>query len=199
MTQTLRELCEQVQGCTKCRLCEGRTRLVFGVGPPNARVMLVGEGPGQHEDEQGEPFVGRAGILLDKMLDSVGLSRQKNVYITNMVKCRPPQNRDPQPDETDACLPWLRAQTRLLRPRVIVCLGRVSAKRLIDPAFKVTQQHGVFFERGDTLLMGTLHPAALLRNPRQKPDAMADWLQLRDLLLQECPEVYADNTQEGLL
>ena len=193
MTHDLNELCARVQTCSACRLCETRTNVVFGVGNPHARVMLIGEGPGQHEDEQGEPFVGRAGQLLDKMMDAVGLSRQKNVYIANMVKCRPPQNRDPAPDETEACLNYLREQVRAISPLVIVCLGRIAAQRLIAPDFRVTRQHGEFFDKNGTLMMGTLHPAALLRNPRQKPEAFEDWLKLRELLLQKCPEIFAEN------
>jgi len=188
MNRTLEELRAEALGCRNCRLCEGRTNVVFGVGPAHARVMLIGEGPGQHEDEQGEPFVGRAGQLLDKMLDAVGLSRETNVYIANMVKCRPPQNRDPQPDETEACLPWLRGQVRAISPQVIVCLGRIAAQRLISPDFRVTKQHGEWFERNGVWMMGTLHPAALLRNPRQKPDAFEDFLRLRDKVAELCPE-----------
>lgn len=191
MAESLQELRESTAGCTRCKLCETRTNVVFGVGEPSARVMLVGEGPGRNEDERGEPFVGRAGLLLDKLMDAVDLSRGKNVYIANMVKCRPPQNRDPEADELEACLPYLREQVRILRPRIIVCLGRVAACRLIDPGFKVTRQHGEFFERGDVLMMGTLHPAALLRNPAQKPDAFSDWLKLRAKLEALCPEVFA--------
>jgi len=190
MARTLEELKSEIAGCRRCRLCEGRTNIVFGTGPSSARVMLIGEGPGQHEDEQGEPFVGRAGQLLDKMLDAVGLSRKKNVFIANMVKCRPPQNRDPQPDETEACLPWLREQVRALSPCVIVCLGRIAAQRLISPDFRVTREHGVLFEKNGVLMMGTLHPAALLRNPSQKPAALEDWLALRDRLSELCPEIF---------
>ena len=190
MANSLAELRETLKNCTACRLCEGRHNVVFGVGPDHARVMLIGEGPGQNEDERGEPFVGRAGQLLDKMLDAVGLSREKNVFIANMVKCRPPQNRDPQPDEMEACLPFLREQVRLIRPRIIVCVGRIAAQRLISPDFKVTKQHGEFYDKNGVLMMGTLHPAALLRNPAQKPVAFEDWLKLREIIKKECPEVY---------
>lgn len=193
MAQTLFELRAELLNCQKCRLCEQRTNVVFGVGAENARVMLIGEGPGQHEDEQGEPFVGRAGVLLDKMMDAVGLSRRTNVFIANMVKCRPPQNRDPLPDETETCLPFLREQFKLIRPKIIVCLGRIAAQRLISPDFKVTKQHGEFFDKKGTLMMGTLHPAALLRNPNQKPAAFEDWLKLREVIMRECPEVYSSS------
>ena len=181
--KTLEETC---RGCTACPLAATRKNVVFGVGNPAAEVLFVGEGPGANEDEQGEPFVGRAGQLLDKMLAAVGLSRQHNIYIANMVKCRPPQNRDPLPEEQDACLHWLKAQTALLRPKILVCLGRVAACRLIAPDFKVTRQHGEFFEKKGMLLMGTLHPAALLRTPSQKPDAFEDFLRLREKLGEVC-------------
>lgn len=190
MPRTLDELREICLDCNKCKLCETRQNVVFGVGPKDARVMLIGEGPGQREDELGEPFVGRAGILLDKMLEAVGLSRNENVFIANMVKCRPPKNRDPEPEEMEACLDYLREQVRIIAPKIIVCVGRISAQRLIDPNFKVTKQHGEFFERGSTLMMGTLHPAALLRNPSQKPVAFEDWLALKAKILEICPEVY---------
>ncbi len=191
MARTLEELKREVAGCRRCGLCEGRTKVVFGTGPSDARLMLVGEGPGKNEDEQGEPFVGRAGQLLDKMMDAVGLSRETNVFIANMVKCRPPQNRDPAPQETEACLPWLREQVRAVSPLVIVCLGRIAAQRLIAPDFKVTKQHGVFYEKNGFWMMGTLHPAALLRNPSQKPAALEDWLALREKLLDLFPEIFA--------
>ena len=181
--KTLEEAC---RGCTACPLAATRKNVVFGVGNTAAEVLFVGEGPGANEDEQGEPFVGRAGQLLDKMLAAVGLSRRHNIYIANMVKCRPPQNRDPLPEEQDACLHWLKAQTALLRPKIIVCLGRVAACRLIAPDFKVTRQHGEFFEKKGLLLMGTLHPAALLRTPSQKPDAFEDFLKLREKIGEVC-------------
>ena len=181
--KTLEETC---RGCTACPLAATRKNVVFGVGNPAAEVLFVGEGPGANEDEQGEPFVGRAGQLLDKMLAAVGLSRQHNIYIANMVKCRPPQNRDPLPEEQDACLHWLKAQTALLRPKILECLGRVAACRLIAPDFKVTRQHGEFFEKKGMLLMGTLHPAALLRTPSQKPDAFEDFLKLREKIGEVC-------------
>ena len=144
----------------RCPLGETRTNLVFGVGNENAEVMFVGEGPGEQEDLKGEPFVGRAGQLLDKYLDAIDLDRNKNIYIANMVKCRPPQNRDPKPEEQDECIKWLREQVRLMRPKIIVCLGRISAQRLISPDFRVTQEHGVFFEKNGTLMMD-VHPASL--------------------------------------
>ena len=172
--------------CKQCALAETRTNLVFGVGVPDAEIVFIGEGPGEQEDLRGEPFVGRGGQLLDKYLDAIGLDRKTNIYIGNMVKCRPPQNRDPKPEEQEACIGWLREQIRLIRPKIIVCLGRISAQRLIDPDFKVTKQHGEFIEKNGTWMMGTFHPAALLRNPRQKPDALEDFLRLRDKIREVC-------------
>ena len=176
--ETLHSQCE---ACRKCALGHSRGRLVFGVGNPNADVLFVGEAPGAKEDELGEPFVGRSGKLLDQYMEGIGLDR-KSVYIANMLKCRPPQNRDPLPTEQEACLPWLRAQVKLIRPRVIVCVGRIAAQRLIDKHFSVTKQHGQFIERGDYLMMGTFHPAALLRNSKYKPAALEDFLGLRERL-----------------
>lgn len=180
------ELKKECSLCNKCPLGETRTNLVFGVGVSDAEVLFVGEGPGEQEDLSGEPFVGRAGQLLDKYLEAIGLSRKENIYIANMVKCRPPQNRDPKPEEQDICINWLREQVRLLRPKIIVCLGRISAQRLISPNYKVTQEHGQFFEKNGVLMMGTFHPAALLRDPRRKPDALEDFLKLRDKINEVC-------------
>ena len=177
---TLDELEIKCKNCTRCDLCEGRTNLVFGVGKKDADIMLIGEGPGENEDLQGQPFVGRSGQLLDKFLASVDLSRDKNVYIANMVKCRPPKNRDPKPEEQDMCINWLREQFKIIKPKIIVCVGRISAQKLIDKNFKVTQQHGEFIDKNGTLFMGTYHPAAILRNPNNKEAAFSDWLALRD-------------------
>lgn len=180
--------------CEKCPLAATRTNIVFGVGSEQAEVLFIGEGPGEQEDLKGEPFVGRAGQLLDKLLDCVNLDRHKNIYIANMVKCRPPGNRDPQPEEQEACIGWLREQTRLLRPKIIVCLGRIAAQRLISPDFKVTQEHGKFINKNGTLMMGTYHPAALLRNPNNKPDAFQDFLDLREKIKEVCERTYTDET-----
>lgn len=178
---TFDELRETCLGCNLCPLAETRHHVVFGVGDPAADVMFIGEGPGENEDLQGEPFVGRAGQLLDKMLAAIDLSRTSGgIYITNIVKCRPPGNRDPKPEEQEACIAYLRDQVRFINPKLVVCLGRIAAQRLMDPGFKVTRQHGQWVRKGDLLMMGTFHPAALLRNPRQKPDAMADFFSLRE-------------------
>jgi len=179
--------------CEKCPLARTRQNVVFGVGVHDAEILFIGEGPGANEDKEGLPFVGAAGHLLDTMLDAVGLSRERNVYIANIVKCRPPQNRDPDPAEQDACIGWLKAQVGILRPKIIVCLGRIAAQKIIHPDFRVTRQHGEFSERKGVYLMGTYHPAALLRNPAQKPDAFADFLALRDLI----PTVCEHTTIEG--
>ena len=180
MFQNWQDLETACLSCQKCGLCQGRRQVVFGVGNPRAQVMFVGEGPGENEDLQGEPFVGRGGQLLDKYLAAVDLDRRTNVYIANIVKCRPPQNRDPLPEEQEACIPWLRNQFALLRPQIIVCLGRVAAMRLMKPDIKITKEHGIFVKKNGVLMMATLHPAALLRNPGQKPAALEDFLKLRE-------------------
>ena len=190
MIQDFEELRRECMQCMRCGLCQGRHNVVFGVGNPKAKVLFVGEGPGENEDLQGEPFVGRAGKLLDTMLDAVDLSRERNVYIANIVKCRPPQNRDPLPEEQEACIGWLRNQFAIMRPKIIVCLGRIAGMKLMDPNMKIIRQHGQFIERKGTLMMATLHPAALLRNPNQKPDAFNDFLLLRDKIMEVCPETY---------
>ena len=184
------ELRSECLKCTKCGLCQGRHNVVFGVGNPKAKVLFVGEGPGENEDLQGEPFVGRAGKLLDVMLDAVDLSRERNIYIANIVKCRPPQTRDPLPEEQEACIGWLRNQFAIMRPKIIICLGRIAGMKLMDPNMKITRQHGQFVDKKGTLMMATLHPAALLRNPNQKPDAFNDFLLLRDKIMEVCPETY---------
>lgn len=180
MFDNFEELRENCLNCRRCGLCETRTNVVVGVGNPRSKVMFIGEGPGENEDLQGEPFVGRGGQLLDKMLAAVDLDRKTNVYIANIVKCRPPKNRDPLPEEQEACIGWLRNQVALIRPKIIVCLGRIAAMRIIKPDMKITREHGQFFEKNGTLMMATLHPAALLRNPNQKPAAFEDLLKLRE-------------------
>ena len=182
MTASLDALRKQCEDCKNCPLCESRTNVVFGVGNPQAGILFIGEAPGENEDLQGEPFVGRGGQLLDLYLNSIGLSRKENVYIANILKCRPPKNRDPKPEETEACLPYLREQVKIMRPRVIVCVGRIAAQVIISPDFRVTKEHGVFYDRNGTLLMGTFHPAALLRDPRKKGDCLEDFLLLQTKL-----------------
>lgn len=154
---------------------------MFGVGPVPSPVVFVGEGPGQQEDLQGEPFVGPAGKLLDDMLSIIDLSRE-NSYICNIVKCRPPQNRDPMDDEQDACIGYLYEQLRILQPRMIVCLGRIAAMRLIKPDFRITREHGNWSERDGVLYTALYHPSALLRDPSKRPETFADLLEIRKRL-----------------
>lgn len=177
---------QQCAACRACALCETRTNVVFGVGNPEAEVLFIGEGPGENEDLRGEPFVGRGGQLLDTMLEAVGLSRKHNIYIANMVKCRPPKNRDPLPEEQMACAGWLARQIEIIQPKIVVCLGRIAAFYFISPDFKVTKQHGQFFQKEGRLYMGMFHPAAILRNPNQKPVAFADFVMLRDKIEEIC-------------
>ena len=179
------ELKRQCLACRRCGLCETRTNAVFGVGTPDAEVLFIGEAPGAREDELGEPFVGRAGKLLDDMLSMIGLNRQK-IYITNSVKCRPPQNRDPLNTEKDACRDYLRLQIELMRPKIIVCLGRISAAEIIKEDFKITQEHGQFFERGGIQMMALYHPAALLRDPHKKPETFEDLKRLQSKIREIC-------------
>lgn len=175
----LKVACEQ---CNKCKLSETRTNLVFGVGNPHADILFIGEGPGENEDLQGQPFVGRSGRLLDKMLAEIGLSRDENIYIANIVKCRPPQNRDPSPAEQSVCIEWLNEQIKFIQPKIVVCLGRIASQVFIDKKFSVTKEHGRFIEREGYYLMGTFHPAALLRNPNNKPLAEADFQKIKEKL-----------------
>lgn len=190
MYHTWDELEQACTDCHKCALCETRHHVVVGVGKKDAEVLFIGEGPGENEDLQGEPFVGRGGQLLDKMLHAIELDRNNNIYIANIVKCRPPQNRDPLPQEQEACIDWLRNQVVLMKPKIIVCLGRIAAMRIMKPDIKITKEHGEFFEKNGILMMATLHPAALLRNPNQKPGAFADFLRLRDKIKELCDHTY---------
>lgn len=154
---------DEAVACTACRLCEGRTQVVFGMGDPAADLMFVGEGPGAEEDRQGLPFVGRSGKLLDRLMaEEMGLTRE-SAYIANVVKCRPPDNRDPKPDEIAACRPWLERQVELIAPRVIVTLGNFSSKLLLGTDVGITKLRGRAYRYGDTVLVPTLHPAAVLR------------------------------------
>lgn len=183
------DLKAECAGCRRCSLCETRHTLVFGVGREDAEVMFIGEGPGEQEDLKGEPFVGPAGQLLDVMLEIIDLSR-KTVYIANMVKCRPPRNRDPQAAEQDACSQWLRRQIALVDPKIIVCLGRIAAMGMIDPGFRITREHGQWFEREGRLYMATYHPSALLRDPSKRPEAFEDLRSLRGKIRQVCKNTY---------
>lgn len=176
--------------CEKCDLCRTRTQVVFGEGNPNAEVLFIGEAPGKSEDEQGLPFVGRSGQLLDQYLKAIHLDRQKNIFITNIVKCRPPENRDPAPNEWDSCLPYLRLQFKMIQPKIVVCLGRIAAQRIIRPDFSVMKEHGQWTEKNGVFFTATLHPAALLRNPNNKPLSYADYVAIREKIEQVCTHTY---------
>ena len=171
--------------CHECALCQTRQHVVFGVGNPEAEIMLIGEGPGASEDEQGIPFVGRAGQLLDDMLSLIGLDRTK-VYIANIVKCRPPGNRDPLNVEQDACIGYLKEQMELIQPKIIICLGRVAAMRLIDENFRITKDHGVWFDRNGVRITALFHPAALLRDNRRLPETFDDLKEIKKEILRLC-------------
>ena len=170
--------------CGECRGCElykTRKNLVFGTGNRSADLMFVGEAPGEREDETGIPFVGAAGKLLNKYLDAVGIDREE-VYIANILKCRPPNNRDPKPEEEDRCIGYLREQVQAIRPKVIVCLGRISAMRIIKPDFKITAEHGKWFDKNGFSVCAVYHPAALLRDPRKKDEMLADMIAIKERL-----------------
>ena len=184
------DLEQRCLNCRKCALADTRTNVVFGAGQRSAEVLFVGEGPGEHEDLQGEPFVGRAGQLLDDMLSLIGLDRRSNFYIANIVKCRPPQNRDPLNTEQDACIGWLEEQIALLQPKIIICLGRVAAMRLIKEDFKITKEHGQWFQRGGCLATAIYHPAALLRDPSKKPETFEDLRGIRAKIREVCTHTY---------
>ena len=160
-------------GCGRCGLGQTRHNLVFGVGNERADVMFIGEGPGEQEDLKGEPFVGPAGQLLDTMLELIGLDRTK-VYIANIVKCRPPRNRDPLPDEQAACIGWLERQIALVDPKILVFLGRIAAMAFIKPDFRITREHGQWFDVDGRRAMAMYHPSALLRDPGKRPETFVD-------------------------
>lgn len=185
------KLQEECLACRACNLCQSRTQVVFGDGDPSAEVLFIGEAPGKNEDEQGRPFVGRGGKLLDDMLLMIGLHRE-NVYITNSVKCRPPENRDPLNTEKDACRGYLRRQVQLMRPKIIVCLGRISAKELIREDYKITEEHGQFCEKNGVLMTALYHPAALLRDPRKKPETFEDLKRLQAKIREICTHTPLD-------
>jgi DNA polymerase len=168
MEAALKALREEIGDCKRCRLSEGRTNIVFGEGNPNARIMFIGEGPGREEDLQARPFVGDAGMLLTRLIEKMGFKR-KDVYIANIVKCRPPMNRDPEKDEIESCRVFVERQIEIINPEVIISLGRISAQTLIgNIALKITAIRGNFFDYKGFPLMPTFHPAYLLRNPKDK-------------------------------
>jgi DNA polymerase len=176
--EALRVFGESVAGCEKCRLAQGRTRVVFGSGDPEAGLMFVGEGPGRDEDERGEPFVGAAGQLLTRILSAAKL-RREDVYIANIVKCRPPNNRDPMPDEIATCLPYLQRQIEIVRPKVICALGKVAAQTLLQSDEPIGKLRGRVHRYGEIKLIATYHPAALLRNAALKRPTWEDMKMVR--------------------
>jgi DNA polymerase len=176
--EKLNELSSVVQQCMKCSLCEKRTKVVFGEGNPNGTLMFIGEGPGHDEDVSGRPFVGKAGQLLTKMIEAINLKRE-DVYICNIVKCRPPQNRVPMEEEAEACLPFLRQQVAIIRPKIIVCLGATAARYIINRDIRITRDRGKWYEKGGFQMIATFHPSALLRDPDKKKDAWEDFKALK--------------------
>ena len=184
MSEEMKNLAQRCESCQKCSLGKTRTNLVFGVGKEPSELMLIGEGPGEQEDLQGKPFVGPAGQLLDDMLEMIGLDRAR-IYIANTVKCRPPQNRDPSDEEMNACRHWLDEQIALVKPKIIVCLGRIAAGELIRKDFRITREHGQWFEKDDIKYMAIYHPSALLRDVSKRPETFADLRELRRVLHRE--------------
>lgn len=183
------QLRQQCETCTGCQLHSTRTKLVFGVGKQDSPILFVGEGPGQQEDLQGEPFVGPAGKLLDDMLSIIDLGRH-NCYIANVVKCRPPGNRDPRDEEQAACVGFLYEQIRLIQPKLVVCLGRIAAGVLIDKSFRITRQHGQWIQKEGRWYTALYHPSALLRDPARRPETFLDLLSLEEKAKSVCPEVF---------
>ena len=180
----LRQLYETCRDCQRCALADTRTNLVFGDGCPDTPIMFIGEGPGEQEDNQGVPFVGRAGQLLDQMLDIIDLDRSK-YYICNIVKCRPPRNRDPLNLEQDACIGWLNEQIRIVQPKIIVCLGRIAACRLIRDDYKITREHGQWVQKNGVWTTAIYHPSALLRDESKRPETFDDLKSIKNKL-KEC-------------
>lgn len=173
MYETMEEVKESIKDCKKCKLCTGRKNIVFGVGNKNADIMFIGEGPGADEDAQGIPFVGKAGQLMNKAFDAVGIEREE-VYIANIVKCRPPNNRDPESDEVLSCINYLRNQVMIVKPKIIVLLGRISLQNILGQEYKITASRGKWVEKKGILYMPTWHPAALLRDETKKIDFIRD-------------------------
>ena len=195
-----RKLKRDCERCERCGLCRGRHNLVFADGNEKAKVMLIGEGPGEQEDLQGRPFVGPAGKFLDNMLELIDLDRTK-VYIANVVKCRPPHNRDPLPEEQEACSSFLARQIALVRPMIIVCLGRIAAQGIMKKDMRITREHGIWYEHDGMMYMATYHPSALLRDESKRPEAFDDLVRLRQQIREMCPQIYdkSDGTPQEKL
>lgn len=176
MTQglSLDEINSKIMRCTRCGLARTRTNVVPGMGVENPDVLVIGEGPGHDEDMQGLPFVGKAGVLLDRMLAAIGLDRKSNCYIANIVKCRPPENRNPMPDEQAACFSFLEEQIHILKPKMILCMGKIAIEKITGQNISINAQHGEFFEYNGIPVMPTYHPSALLRNEELKRPAWED-------------------------
>ncbi len=179
MYETWEKLEESIQNCQKCKLCKTRQNIVFGVGNKNAKIMFIGEGPGADEDRQGEPFVGRAGKLMDMAFDMVGIKREE-VYIANIVKCRPPANRDPEEDEATACINYLRNQVMLVKPEIIVLLGRIALQNILGKEYGITASRGKWVEKKGIQYMPTWHPAALLRDESKKVEFIKDLMLVKE-------------------
>lgn len=195
--RTLEEAAREASTCTRCRLAQGRTQVVYGVGNPDADLMFIGEGPGFHEDKQGEPFVGAAGQLLTRLLEEIGL-RREDVYICNVIKCRPPGNRDPLPEEIEACSPWLQEQVELVGPRLIVTLGNFATRFVLDRPVSISRVRGQRFSVGGRAVIPTFHPAAVLHGggeaSRQMESLRADFVAIREVL--EEPVVLPEAAEE---
>ncbi len=194
MTEAWSALREECLSCRRCGLAETRKNVVFGDGNPEAELLFIGEGPGANEDAQGLPFVGRAGKLLDDMLEMIELDRTK-IFITNIVKCRPPQNRDPLNVEQEACIDYLRRQTALIAPKIIVCLGRIAAMQIIKPDFKITKEHGQWFDKAGIRMTALYHPAALLRDPSRRPETFDDLKNIQAEIRRICTRTYPGQTE----
>ena len=194
MTEAWSALREECLSCQRCGLAETRKNVVFGDGNPEAELLFIGEGPGANEDAQGLPFVGRGGKLLDDMLEMIDLDRTK-VFITNIVKCRPPQNRDPLNVEQEACIEYLRRQTAMIQPKIIVCLGRIAAMQIIKPDFKITKEHGQWFDKAGIRMTALYHPAALLRDPSRRPETFDDLKNIQAEIRRICTRTYPGQTE----
>ena len=179
MYENLEDLENSIKGCNKCKLCNSRNNIVFGVGNKNAKIMFIGEGPGADEDAQGIPFVGKAGQLMNKAFEGIGLKRD-DVYIANIVKCRPPQNRNPEKDEVEACINYLRNQVMIIKPKIIVLLGSVALKNILGEEYSITKVRGNWIERKGIWYMPTFHPAALLRDESKKLDFWKDLKKVKE-------------------
>lgn len=184
---TYEELKEFVDHCRRCPLCETRNRPVMGKGNLSSPILFLAEAPGRNEDRDGIPFTGRSGQLFDRLLREIGMSREE-IYLTNLVKCHPPENRDPRPEEQELCIPYLKYETLLLRPKIIVCLGRIAAQRIIRPDYRITREHGVFLERKQVWLTAVYHPSAVLRDETKLPEIQEDFRKIQSKWEAVCGE-----------